>query len=527
MVNPATEPAEHDPVVRPPSPVGVGTVGVGTVLHGRYRLEELIGRGGTAEVYLGIDELLGRSVAVKLFDLRLTDLNTVVRQRNEMHVLARLTHSNLIAVYDAHIADAADVPTLPGAGRTYLVLELVRGQTLAQKLMRGPLPSGEVAWIGMTLAAVLQAVHAEQLVHRDVKPANILLSDSGQIKLGDFGLARILTAENRLTTGADVMGTAAYFSPEQARAGVVGPPADIYSLGLVLLEALTGHKEFPGDPVAAAVARLLRDPVIPADLPAPWPTLLPAMTTGDPLERPTAQQVHAALSVIAVPSDQGGPGSGTGETTAETTEAPTVAWSSPMTPFLARPPQTAYRPTRRHAIWALAGAAAAVTLAAAALLITSRSGVHQPTADPITGSTTSMIASTGPVSHLSPTSSVPARPGTASTSRSTASTAGRPQPAIAPGTTTAARSLTKSDTATVTRAHPVPVTAAAPPEPLITLTTVPTVLAARPTLTPSTSRATTSPPAAASTTSSKSPPGRPTSKGKPPKKTKPPQKPRK
>ena len=522
------EPPEHYPVGGPPGPVSVGTV-----LDGRYRLEELIGRGGTAEVYLGFDELLGRSVAIKLFDLRLTDLNTVVRQRNEMQVLARLTHPNLTAVYDAHIADAAAPPTLPGAGRTYLVLELVRGQTLAQRLLRGPLPPGEVAWIGTTLAGVLQAVHAEQLVHRDVKPANILLSDSGQIKLGDFGLARILTAENRLTTGADVMGTAAYFSPEQARAGVVGPPADIYSLGLVLLEALTGHKEFPGDPVAAAVARLLRDPVIPADLPAPWPTLLPAMTSSDPRERHTAQQVRTALSVIAVPSDQHGPGMD--EATAGTTEPPTVAWSSPMTPFLAQPRQTVDRPTRREAIWALAGAAAAVILVAAILLITSRSGSHQPAADPIRDPTTSMIDRTSPGSPLSRTSDAPARPGTAHTSRSLASTSDRPQPAIASRTTTSARSLTGVPTVTSAGSHPDPVSASAPPEPLATPTTVPTVRTAPLTLAPSPSRATatptapaaasspapgTTPAASTSTTASKSPPGKPKSKGKPPKKPK-------
>ena len=344
-----------------------GTVTEGTVLDHRYRLGELLGRGGTAEVYRGTDELLGRSVAVKVFDVRLTDLNTVVRQRNEMQVLARLTHPHLIAVYDAHVADPAG-PAAAGTGseRTYLVLELVEGHTLADRISQGPLPLEQVGRLAITLASVLDTVHRQGMVHRDVKPANVLLSASGQIKLGDFGLARILTAEDRLTTGAEVMGTAAYFSPEQARAGDVGPPADIYSLGLVLLECLTGRKEFPGHAVAAAVARLLRDPVIPADLPAPWKSLLTAMTSGDPAVRPTASQVRAALVGDGTPT---GPDATARASAArrdgEEATGPTTAWSSPVTPFLTRPPDDLRPSGRRHRRAIIASVLTIAALAAA------------------------------------------------------------------------------------------------------------------------------------------------------------------
>ncbi|MET3804030.1 serine/threonine protein kinase [Nakamurella sp. UYEF19] len=277
-------------------------VSAGAVLDGRYRLEELLGRGGTAQVYRADDLVLRRSVAIKIFNSPANDLNNVVRQRNEMHVLAGLNHPNLIAVHDARVADGSvsgpDRAGHTASGSTYLVMELVVGDTLAERLMAGPLSAGEAAGLGATLASVLQLVHSKNLVHRDVKPANILLADNGEIKLGDFGLARVLDADSRLTTGADVMGTAAYFSPEQASAEEVGAPGDIYALGLVLLECLTGRREFPGDAVPAAVARLLRDPAVPASLPEPWPMLLTAMTRRDPATRPTAADVAKGLGAL-------------------------------------------------------------------------------------------------------------------------------------------------------------------------------------------------------------------------------------
>ena len=269
----------------------------GIVLDNRYRLEEMLGRGATAEVYRGLDELLGRQVAVKVFHRGLGDANSVARQRTEMQVLAKLHHPHLITVYDARLGvDHGDGPDGPDdADLTYLVMELVEGGTLANRITPTGMPPADVARVGAAVAGALAAVHSQNLVHRDVKPANILISTAGDVKLSDFGIARELAAA-RLTAAADVIGTAAYLSPEQAKGAEVGPPTDVYALGLVLLESLTGHREYPGAAVESAVARLLRDPLIPANLPGAWPPLLRAMTQSDPARRPTAAEVEAALT---------------------------------------------------------------------------------------------------------------------------------------------------------------------------------------------------------------------------------------
>ena len=224
----------------------------------------MLGRGATAEVYRGLDELLGRQVAVKVFHRGLGDANSVARQRTEMQVLAKLHHPHLITVYDARLGvDHGDGPDGPDdADLTYLVMELVEGGTLANRITPTGMPPVDVARVGAAVAGALAAVHSHDLVHRDIKPANILISTAGDVKLSDFGIARELAAA-RLTAAADVIGTAAYLSPEQARGAEVGPPTDVYALGLVLLESLTGHREYPGAAVESAVARLLRDPLDP------------------------------------------------------------------------------------------------------------------------------------------------------------------------------------------------------------------------------------------------------------------------
>ncbi len=295
----ATEPA---PTEDDPTPEVIP----GIVLDNRYRLGELLGRGATAEVYRASDELLGRSVAVKVFHRGIGDATTVARQRTEMQVLAKLHHPHLVTVYDAKLG--VDHGRDPGGSDdddlTYLVMELVQGGTLADRITPTGMSPADVARVGAAVAGALAAVHSYGLVHRDIKPANILISTSGEVKLSDFGIARELEAE-RLTAAADVIGTAAYLSPEQARGAQVGPATDVYALGLVLLESLTGHREYPGTAVESAVARLLRDPVVPATLPGSWPTLLRAMTQSDPARRPTSAEVEAALTgradVVAAP----------------------------------------------------------------------------------------------------------------------------------------------------------------------------------------------------------------------------------
>src|SRR5205823_4403033 len=144
--------------------------------------------------------------------------------------------------------------------------------------------------LGAQIGNALAYVHGHGTIHRDIKPANILIDREGQPKITDFGIARLVDSARRTATGVTV-GTAAYLSPEQVTGAEVGPACDVYSLGLVLLECLTGRREYPGTGAEAALARLHRPPEIPASLPRPWPGLLAAMTDSDPSRRPAAAEV--------------------------------------------------------------------------------------------------------------------------------------------------------------------------------------------------------------------------------------------
>jgi serine/threonine protein kinase len=178
-------------------------------------------------------------------------------------------------------------------------MELVEGQDLRSRIRHSPVPLDELAVIGAGLADALAYVHSLGIIHRDVKPANVLLvqvrpGEPVRPKLTDFGIARIIDG-TRLTATGTMVGTAAYLSPEQARGADIGPASDIYSLGLVLLECIKGSVEYPGSAVESAVARLHRAPVIPGDVPAEWAELIRAMTALDPLDRPAAAELEAAL----------------------------------------------------------------------------------------------------------------------------------------------------------------------------------------------------------------------------------------
>jgi serine/threonine protein kinase len=262
-----------------------------TDLAGRYRLADLLGRGGVADVYRARDLVLDRDVAVKILHDTVDDAE---RRRfvGEARMLARLSHAGVVTVLDVGVSGT----------QTFLVMDLVEGTNLADVLREGPLPLERVGDIGSQLASAIAYAHAQGVIHRDVKPSNVLLGASGDAQLADFGIARIVGDTMRHTRTGTTVGTPAYLSPEQARGAMVGPPTDVYSLGLVLLEALTGDRVFTGTPVESAVARLHRAPAVPDDLPDDWRALLVAMTATDPVDRPSAADVAARLGATAGPT---------------------------------------------------------------------------------------------------------------------------------------------------------------------------------------------------------------------------------
>ncbi|MFJ5986521.1 serine/threonine-protein kinase [Lentzea sp. NPDC092896] len=253
------------------------------LLADRYRLGEVLGTGGVAEVRRARDVLLARDVAIKLFRPG-EDLAAAHRIDNEICALAGLSHPGLVTVYDAD----------PGSETPYVVLELIEGSTLRERVADGPMEVEDVRRVGAALADALAHVHTRGLVHRDVKPSNILLDADDQPRLADFGLVRFTDGASLTRTG-HVVGTAAYLAPEQVRGEEVTAAADVYALGLVLLECLTGRREYEGAEVEAAVARLHRPPVVPDDLPFDLVRLLSRMTSLSAARRPSARECAKAL----------------------------------------------------------------------------------------------------------------------------------------------------------------------------------------------------------------------------------------
>lgn len=264
----------------------------GRLLGERYALRARLGEGGMGVVYRAQDRMLQRDVAVKVFREGATE---AARTTSETQLLAGLNHPALVTLYDAHVG--AEEPR-------YLVMEYVDGPTLQERLERGPLTDSTAARIARDLGEALHVVHDAGIVHRDVKPANVLLRAPGfpgeefHAKLADFGIAYLVNSA-RLTTPGTIIGSAAYLSPEQVTGADPLPASDIYSLGLVLLEALTGQRAFTQDGVREAVlARLAEDPVVPASVGQGWGTLLTAMIARDPSDRPTALDVVVGVRTL-------------------------------------------------------------------------------------------------------------------------------------------------------------------------------------------------------------------------------------
>ncbi|MBP1705849.1 MAG: serine/threonine protein kinase with sensor(s), partial [Chloroflexi bacterium] len=268
---------------------------LGDVLGGRYRLVELLGQGGMATIYRAQDAQLAREVAIKLLRPEYgSDPDFVARFRQEAQAAASLSHPGIVAVYDFG-TDAAG---------PYLVMELVDGEDLGALLRRnGPLPARQAARLVAEVARALEAAHARGLVHRDVKPGNIMITRSGQVKVADFGIARAW-ADARVTLPGVTLGSVHYFSPEQALGEATTPASDVYSLGIVLYELLTGRRPWEGDSAASvAMARISAPAPVVSDVRPNVPPALEAIDrkalAPDPAARfPTAGPMADALEAF-------------------------------------------------------------------------------------------------------------------------------------------------------------------------------------------------------------------------------------
>src|SRR3954451_2208775 len=284
-----------------------------TVIAGRYRLVDLLGRGGMSEVWSAEDQELGRRVAIKL----LAPNADTLRFEREARAVASLGHPNITQLYDYGEEN----------GRPYMVLEYLSGGTLEDRLTsRKPLPDAETLAIATGVAAGLAQAHARGVVHRDLKPANVLFDDEGRPKIADFGIARMAAGEGTLTEAGTVLGTAAYISPEQAMGEPATPASDVYSFGVLLYRMLTGRLPFesndpmelvmlnrdaapppitslrddpPGTLEATAMAALEKDP---ADRPRDGAALLAALGAAGATAMTVVAAAAAADATRVLPS---------------------------------------------------------------------------------------------------------------------------------------------------------------------------------------------------------------------------------
>ena len=316
------------------------------MLAGRYALGDVIGKGGMGLVYRAWDTVGQCDVAVKvLHQLAMEDEVNRARFATEAETLAALDHPGLVALYDASTHD--DQP--------YIAMELIEGETLSRRCRPEPMTPHEVSGVGASLGETLNYVHSRRIVHRDVKPSNVLLRNDGAVKLGDFGVARALDSAERLTGTGLTMGTAGYLSPEQVRGEEIRESSDIYSLGLVLIEALSGRPAFDGEPVAVAVARLHNPPRIDMDIPAGLAGLLTAMTDSDPAQRPDAGEVAGRLRQFHDLGDEA-----SGATTTELVNLPAPVRTGPESPDIGVPAH----PRHRHVAHSAPASGALEALAA-------------------------------------------------------------------------------------------------------------------------------------------------------------------
>lgn len=332
---------------------------IGRLIGGRYLLQAPLGEGGMATLWRALDQQLGREVAVKLLRPQYSaDPGFAARFRQEARAAASLSHPNIVSVYD--------YGTDPDGETQFIVMHLVEGRDLSAILHeRGRLEADDAVRVAISVASALEAAHRRGIVHRDVKPGNILITDEGEVEVTDFGIARAVSEASMTVTGT-TLGSVHYFSPEQARGDEVTGASDVYALGIVLYEMLTGRRPFEGDSAAGvALKRLTDDPPRPTidgrPLPSGLEAILRRALERDPARRfPDAGSFAEALrawrrqpdevpvaAVAGLPVPEPASTPPAGEPTMYV--PPPVARPSDRVPYVRRPPQA--RPADEGSPW--------------------------------------------------------------------------------------------------------------------------------------------------------------------------------
>jgi hypothetical protein len=359
------------------------TAGPPSLLAGRYRLDQRKATGGYGEVWRAVDTLLQRTVAVKLLRAEISgDSDTQARFRGEARHAGSVTHENIAQIYD-YCDPGPDQPA-------FLVMEYVDGPSLAEMLAAGPLEPARVMDVVAQCAAGLQAAHQAGLVHRDIKPGNVLLTEGGRVKLTDFGIAHVAGSVPVTATGA-LIGTPAYLAPERANGTRGSSAGDLYSLGVLAYQCLTGEVPFSGDPLQVALAHCTDPlPPLPEDVPAGVAALVDTLTAKHPADRPeSAAAVAAWAAALRGQLRTGAPG------TADTAgDIGTLVPALPGVPgvpgaeILAPPTRANRLPRRgwrRYAILLSAGAIVAVLTAVLLISMIDQSPQHVAAAGPSPG----------------------------------------------------------------------------------------------------------------------------------------------
>ncbi len=380
-------------------PLRVAVMQTIPVLGGRYRLGPEIGSGGMGAVHRAWDERFEREVAIKIVRSGGVEKE---RLRREAQYLAHLDHPNLVAVLDA----GEDV--LRRTDSVWFAMELVHGPDLRTVLRQdGPMRGADVRHVLTGLLAALDALHTAGVVHRDMKPANVLLTAEPtaarwDVKLVDLGIAQHVRTDHLTSTG-QIVGTAAYLSPEQVRGREIGPATDVYALGLLAIEALSGSIAFPGGPAESATARLVRGPDLPRDLAPAWRRVLTAMTAVDPADRPSVDMLRGMVARLP---DEAAAADLPTQQLSMAGDAPTAVMPS------FAPPERVRHPPRRHLL-AVACLLLALVAAGGWFAALTGGGGQKAAADTVVSSSPTVKATTKATHTPSPAPSVSTRAVTA------------------------------------------------------------------------------------------------------------------